>query len=199
VNQLEQVFYFEENPVRSVMVEGEPWFVAKDVCRILELGDTRQVIERLEKDEWYLIPVVDSMGRKQKTYIVNEFGLYSLILGSRKKEARIFKRWVTHEVLPRVIKTGTYGGAGWPEYKAALKESLRENEDLLLENRELRELVEQYEGIFSDGKEVLFKVAGLLSSRAFKKREELENKRWLRVTSYKRDGLVVQSLKENKG
>jgi prophage antirepressor-like protein len=65
-------------------------------------------MERLDEDERNTIPVTDSLGRLQETYIVNESGLYNLILGSRKPEAKDFKRWITHEVIPQIRKTGAY-------------------------------------------------------------------------------------------
>jgi prophage antirepressor-like protein len=65
-------------------------------------------MERLDEDERNTIPVTDSLGRLQETYIVNEAGLYNLILGSRKQEAKDFKRWITHEVIPQIRKTGAY-------------------------------------------------------------------------------------------
>ena len=103
-----QVFSFEKKDVRVVMRGTEPWFVAKDICEVLELGNTTEELRRLEDDEFSLTEVVDSLGRKQRMQAVNEPGLYSLVLGSRKPEAKAFKRWVTHDVLPQLRKTGSY-------------------------------------------------------------------------------------------
>jgi len=108
MSNLPQVFNYKNHQVRTFIIDGEPWWVAKDVCDILELGDTHKVMERLDEDERNTIPVTDSLGRLQETYIVNEAGLYNLILGSRKQEAKDFKRWITHEVIPQIRKTGTY-------------------------------------------------------------------------------------------
>jgi anti-repressor protein len=108
MNQLQKVFNYQERPVRTILKDGEPWFVAKDVCEVLEIADARQAVDRLDEDERCLIPVADSLGRQQETYTVNEPGLYSLILGSRKPEAKNFKRWITHEVLPSIRKHGAY-------------------------------------------------------------------------------------------
>lgn len=105
---LPQVLNYKDHTVRMLIIDGEPWWVAKDVCEILDLGDTHKAVERLDDDERNLIPVTDSLGRLQETYIVNEAGLYSLILGSRKPEAKEFKRWITHEVIPQIRKTGSY-------------------------------------------------------------------------------------------
>lgn len=97
--------------IRTVMQEGEPWFVAKDVCDVLELGNSRQALTRLDEDEKGVIST-DTLGGSQEMSIVNEPGLYTLILGSRKPEAKAFKRWVTHEVLPAIRKTGRYAAPG---------------------------------------------------------------------------------------
>ena len=101
-------FEYEGKSVRVVNKEGEPWWVAKDVCDILGLTDARKSVNLLDKDERNSIPVADSMARMQNTNIINEPGLYSLILRSRKPEAKAFKRWITHEVLPSIRQKGEY-------------------------------------------------------------------------------------------
>ncbi|AXM88479.1 MULTISPECIES: phage antirepressor Ant [unclassified Anoxybacillus] len=108
MNQLQKVFTYSGNQVRTIIKNDAVWFVAKDVCEILDIADARKAVQRLDEDERSLIPVIDSLGRKQETFIVNEPGLYALILGSRKQEARQFKRWITHEVIPTIRKTGGY-------------------------------------------------------------------------------------------
>lgn len=89
------------------MLEGEPWFVAADVCRALGLGNSRQTLSYLDDDEKGVI-TSDTLGGKQEMSTINEPGLYSLILRSRKPEAKAFKRWITHEVIPAIRKTGGY-------------------------------------------------------------------------------------------
>lgn len=86
--------------------QGEPWWVAKDVCEALEIGDTRRAVERLDRDEWSLTPITDSLGRNLETYVINEPGLIRLIMRSKKEEAKIFQRWVFHDVLPQIRRTG---------------------------------------------------------------------------------------------
>ena len=108
MSNLPVVFDYRGQNVRTVMVDGEPWFVIRDICEVLELGNVTWACQRLDADEFSSTKVVDSAGRSQETAIVNEAGLYSLVLGSRKAEARAFKRWVTHEVLPAIRKTGAY-------------------------------------------------------------------------------------------
>ena len=100
-----QVFNNEEfGEVRTVMVSGEPWFVAVDVCKALELSNPTVAVSRLDEDERSKF----NLGRQGEGTIVNEAGLYSLILGSRKSEAKAFKRWITHDVIPAIRKTGGY-------------------------------------------------------------------------------------------
>ena len=94
--------------VRSVLIDGEPWFVAADVCRALEIQNVTQAMERLDDEERAMF----NIGRQGETHIVNESGLYTLILGSRKPEAKRFKKWVTGDVLPSIRKTGAYVDPG---------------------------------------------------------------------------------------
>jgi len=108
MDKLSQVFQYEDKPVRTVVVNGEPWFVAKDVCDVLEIANSSDALKRLDEDEVDSTEVTDALGRKQVTNIVNEPGLYALILGSRKPEAKLFQRWVRHEVLPAIRQTGMY-------------------------------------------------------------------------------------------
>ena len=108
-----QVFRHERfGEMRVVQREGEPWFVAADVCKALELSNSRMATDRLDDDEKADVSLTDtsSNGVKQRRSmtIVSEPGLYSLALGSRKPEAKAFKRWVTHEVIPAIRKTGGY-------------------------------------------------------------------------------------------
>ncbi len=96
--------------VRVVTDErGEPWFVARDVCEILGLDNNRQALAGLDEDEKG-VTTADTLGGAQTLNTVCESGLYSLILRSRKPEARAFKRWITHEVLPAIRRTGLYSG-----------------------------------------------------------------------------------------
>lgn len=103
-----EVFNYENSSVRVVMINKEPWFVVRDVIGHLGLGNVTEAMRRLDEDEFSSTEVTDSLGRSQETYVVNEPGLYNLILGSRKQEAKRFKRWVTHEVLPSIRNHGMY-------------------------------------------------------------------------------------------
>ena len=93
--------------VRVVMRDGDPWFVAADVCRALDVGNISQAVSRLEQDEIHII-LNDTNRGKRSMAVVSEPGLYALVLGSRKPEAQSFRRWITHEVLPAIRQEGAY-------------------------------------------------------------------------------------------
>lgn len=127
MNEL-KIFEKEEfGKVRVVGHDGDPWFVAKDVCECLELGNPRSSLALLDEDEKG-VHSVDTPGGKQEMTIVSEPGLYSLILRSRKPEAKAFKRWVTHDILPSIRKTGGYGVAALPQTYIEALEALVESE-----------------------------------------------------------------------
>lgn len=93
--------------LRTLTINNEPWFVGKDVCDILDVKNSRDAISRLDDDEKD-VALTDTLGGMQEMAVINEFGLYSLVLSSRKPEAKQFKRWITHEVIPKIRKTGSY-------------------------------------------------------------------------------------------
>lgn len=105
-----QIYYYEGRDVRTVSKNGEPWFMAADVCRVLELDNVSQALARLDEDEKYttLISNESAATGQSLAAFVNEPGLYALILGSRKPQAKAFKRWITHEVVPSIRKHGVY-------------------------------------------------------------------------------------------
>ena len=105
---LERIFHYHEQRLRTVIRDGQIWFVVIDVCGALEISNTRDAISRLVSDDVGLIELVDSRGRRQKMRIINEAGLYTLVLSSRKPEAKAFGHWVTHEVLPSLRRSGVY-------------------------------------------------------------------------------------------
>jgi prophage antirepressor-like protein len=105
---------FEGHRVRVLINQnGDPWFAAADVCAVLQLDNHHQALTRLDDDE-KSSELIPTPGGLQSLATVNEPGLYSLIFGSRKPEARAFKRWVTHEVLPTIRKTGSYSATPTP-------------------------------------------------------------------------------------
>lgn len=103
MNEL-QIFNYNGNKVRTIQIDGEPWWVLKDVCEILEIKNPTDVVKRLDEDERARF----SLGRQGETNIINESGLYNVILRSDKSEAKPFRKWVTAEVLPSIRKTGGY-------------------------------------------------------------------------------------------
>lgn len=107
------IFNYKQKEVRTVQVDGEPWFVAKDVCDVLELENVSRAVAGLDEDELTLLKV-RAGGQAREVNAVNEPGLYSLIMRSRKPEAKAFKRWITHEVLPTIRKTGSYAAPQQP-------------------------------------------------------------------------------------
>lgn len=107
-NEIQQ-FDFKGASLRTLTDEaGEPWFVLKDCMSILDLGNPTETVKMFDEDEFSTAEVIDSIGRRQQAYIISEPGLYRLVMRSRKPEAKEFQRWVTHEVLPSIRRTGGY-------------------------------------------------------------------------------------------
>lgn len=135
-----QVFNFGDYQVRTVIKEGEPWFVAKDVCSVLEVSNTSDAVSRIDYEDKAEVAITDTSSngvtQSRTLTIINESGLYSLILTSRKPEAKAFKKWVTSEVLPSIRKQGKY------EVKPSIPKSYSE---ALLEAGRLAAIVEQQE------------------------------------------------------
>lgn len=98
---------FEGSEIRSVQIDGEPWYVAKDVCRVLDLGNPRQVLSVLGEDQKG-VQIMDTLGGPQKINIINKSGALTLALRSRKPEAKKFQRWITDDVVPEIEATGRY-------------------------------------------------------------------------------------------
>ena len=106
--EMPQIFESKEfGKIRVVEHSGAPWFVGKDVCDCLEIGNSRDAAASLDDDEKG-VALIDTPGGKQEMSIISEPGLYSLVLRSRKPEAKAFKRWIVHEVLPAIRKHGGY-------------------------------------------------------------------------------------------
>nr|UVX56965.1 MAG: antirepressor protein KilAC domain [Bacteriophage sp.] len=104
-----QTFNFNNALMRTLTDEnGDPWFVAKDVCDILEISNNRDAISQLDSDEKNTVVISDGIPGNPNKTIISEPGLYKLIMRSRKPEAREFQRWVTHDVLPSIRKHGIY-------------------------------------------------------------------------------------------
>ncbi|MDR0615191.1 MAG: Bro-N domain-containing protein [Synergistaceae bacterium] len=133
-----QVFSFEEKQIRVVPKDGQPWWVAKDVCDVLEHSNSRKAIELLDDDEKGVSKVY-TPGGMQDMSVINESGLYALIIRSNKPEAKKFRKWVTSEVLPSIRRGGGYSAPGSPsdiERKKADAQLQRAN--AMLNNSKLR-------------------------------------------------------------
>lgn len=131
-------FTYGDATIRTVTVGGEPWFVAKDVCDALGISNPTDALKRLDDDERARF----NLGRQGEANIVNEPGLYSLILASRKPEAKAFKRWITHEVLPAIRRDGGYISPSASEHQV----------NALIRQAQMRmELVQAAKGIIDPG------------------------------------------------
>lgn len=133
-------FDFESSKVRTLWKDNEPWFVLVDICKALDISNPSRMAQRLDEDE----RSVYNLGRQGEAIIINESGLYTVILRSNKPEAKIFKRWVTHEVLPSLRKTGSYSLSKAPEAEL-LREIQRLNEINERTNQKLDILIKQNE------------------------------------------------------
>jgi prophage antirepressor-like protein len=102
-----KLFRFNQVNIRVIEKDGQTWWVAKDICEVLDIRNPSDVIRRLDDDERTLV-LIEGASNGLPLNAVNEPGLYSVILRSRKPEAKAFKRWIVHEVLPAIRKTGTY-------------------------------------------------------------------------------------------
>lgn len=140
---MEQKFEYNSLPVRIVTDnEDQTWFSGVDVCNILGYAMPSNVIkENLEEDERKLTNLTDWSGQARKTWIVNEFGLYSLILSSTKPEAKAFKRWITHEVLPAIRKAGKYTTEDEKNFELQLQTIATDMQNLKNKKEELQKKV----------------------------------------------------------
>jgi anti-repressor protein len=135
---MEQNFDYNALPVRVITDDNnnEPWFAGVDICNILGYSDPTQAIDKLDDDEKKLNRVRYGSGQSRKTWTVNEFGLYSLILSSTKPEAKAFKRWITHDVLPAIRKAGRYSTDNLSQKESKIQEliNLIDKKEQLLNN-----------------------------------------------------------------
>lgn len=105
-------FQYKDNPVRTVWIDGKPWFVLSDLCSVLNLTTPAKVVSRLEDGMSSTHPIPDSLGRIQHVTIVNESGMYRVVLRSDKPEALALQAWITDEVLPSIREKGSYSLPG---------------------------------------------------------------------------------------
>lgn len=139
-----QLFKFEEKEVRVVKVNGEPWFVGKDLANILGYSNTRKaLIDHVDdEDKKDGVTIRDSMGRSQLAVVINESGMFSLVLSSQLPTAKKFKRWVTSEVLPAIRKTGSYQVPQTPEerLKLTIEATVHLDERLTSAEKDIKEI-----------------------------------------------------------
>lgn len=154
MNEL-QIFENEEfGSVRTIEVDGEPWFVASDIAKSLGYDTTAHMTRRIDEEDKG-IQKVDTLGGEQNMTVINESGMYSAILGSNLPNARKFKRWVTSEVLPSIRKTGSYNmPQTYAEALRALADKAEEAERLALENKEMQPKAEFFDAV-ADSKTAL--------------------------------------------
>ena len=138
-----QIFDFEDQPIRTLCGDdGEPWWVAADVCRVVGIVNTSDALSKLDEDQKG-IGETDTLGGKQQVNTVNEAGLYELVFRSNKEDAKRFRKWITTEVLPTIRKTGSYSiGRLEPEYdntdemSVVLSNMLRQRTETLMLKRQ---------------------------------------------------------------
>lgn len=149
MNELKIFKNAEFGQIRTVMINNEPIFCLADVCVALELT-AKVVKQRLSDEVVSKYPIADKLGRTQNTLFVNEDGLYDVILESRKKEAKKFRKWITHDVLPSIRKTGGYiaGQETMTDAELMAKALLVANKQIEQRNKQIEEM--QPKAIFAD-------------------------------------------------
>jgi prophage antirepressor-like protein len=158
------IFNNEDFSIEAIERDGEPWFFAKPLCEQIDLTNVSQAVSRLDDDEKGIYSS-DTLGGRQDVSIVNESGLYSLILTSRKPEAKRFKKWITSEVLPAIRKTGSYSVPKLNNQKALAQQlkatvdellvSLEREEQLQIELNTAVEVIEEKDEVIDTLNEIL--------------------------------------------
>ena len=199
-------FNFESKEIRVVEINNEPWFVAADIASTLEYSDAEAMTRRLDADEKQNLQIVGFGNRGAS--VVNESGLYAAIMGSKKPEAKTFKKWVTAEVLPSIRKTGSYS-IQLPDFTDPAEAAIawanqyKEKQALALINKRQEEEISQLHTLFNEGMTPSQFVKKLNGVNCQKVNEFLLERNWLRhdkhdwrVTSYARDKYLTE--KETK-
>lgn len=144
-----QEFAYNHHIIRTVTINGQPGFLAGDVCTVLEITNVGNALAALDDDERGSIHIADgTSGNPNKAY-VTEAGMYSLVLRSRKPEAKLFKRWITHEVLPQIRKTGSYGAPALSGPELMAKALLEADQTIKAREKELLQLAPKAEAFDS--------------------------------------------------
>lgn len=132
-------FTYGTQQVRTVLIDGDPAFIANDLCAVLEIRNPRDTVAGLDDDEKG-VATTDTLGGAQQVAYVTEAGMYSLIMRSRKPEAKAFKRWITHEVLPTIRKTGSFSAVELTGAELMAKALLEAHSTLEARARQVAEL-----------------------------------------------------------
>ncbi|KIL46193.1 phage antirepressor [Jeotgalibacillus campisalis] len=141
MNQITKIF--DGHQVRIIDQNDQHWFVAKDVCEVLDHSNHKVAVSRLDEDEVRKVYLTDSLNRQQLTNVVNEAGLYSLVITSTRPQAKKFKRWITHEVIPTIRKHGAYATPETLDKMLADPDNMIKILTTLKEERSAREAAEQ--------------------------------------------------------
>ncbi|MCC4240374.1 BRO family protein [Thalassospira povalilytica] len=204
-------FDFDGQAVRTITIIGEVWFVLADVCKILEIGNPSQAASRLDDDEKSTLTNNEGQAGNgaQSFTIINESGLYSLILTSRKPEAKRFKKWVTSDVLPTIRKTGGYSDTGFyipASYPEALRLAAEQQEHIEKQDKQIADMSPKVDGFdriaLADGSFTLTVASKLLQEKRNRLIAWLQQNGWM----YRRNGgrllgyqsKVAQGLIEHK-
>lgn len=199
-----QIFNNEQfGQVRVITKDGEPWFVGKDVSEILGYLEPNKAITRhTDEDDRIKHPITDNLKRVQETWVINESGLYSLILGSKLPSAKKFKKWVTSDVLPSIRKHGMYATdelINNPDLLIAAATKIKEERAARLEAEKLRDKLIHQNKLYTTSeiaKELGLKSANKLNQLlAEKKIQYKQNKTWLLYSKYADCGYV--SIKQD--
>ncbi|RGJ66534.1 hypothetical protein DXD51_10445 [Eubacterium sp. TM05-53] len=136
-----QLFTFNNEQVRTLLINNEPWFIGKDVAQILGYSNPRDALSKhVENEDKDSVAIRDSIGRMQKTPIINESGVYALIFGSKLPDAKKFKHWVTGEVLPQLRKTGSYSAKEMSSEELMAKAFIEAKSIMERQNKEIIEM-----------------------------------------------------------
>lgn len=188
MNEL-QLFNFESNQVRALLIDDEPWFVGKDVAEILGYSNPRKaIIDHVDdEDKTDGVTIRDSIGREQHPMCINESGLYSLVLSSKLPNAKRFKHWVTSEVLPQIRKTGSYASPQLTGEELMAKALIEANSVLARQSKQLEEqkpkVLFANSVIASKGSILVRELAKLIKQNGYDIGEK-KLYRWLREKGY---------------
>ena len=171
-----QLFKFENKDVRTLQIDGEPWFVGKDVTEILGYSKSRNALARhVTAEDKEVVPVQGDLGGTQEMTVINESGLYSLILSSKLPSAKEFKHWITSEVLPQIRQTGKYAPKPLSR-EELLAKAVLEADTMIKEQKELieqktKELEEKNNKLEEQKPKVIFAESVVASDSAILIRE----------------------------